>query len=403
MDIRTLYVVNLVLLALYAVTMLVNTLTSPGYKGSHWFTLCNAIGAVAMLLALFRGRAPDFLTIIVANFLVMVGFLLLHCALTEFLERSYGQLRIQAGMIAVTMSGFFYFTYVHNSIFARIEILNLLLTAQVGMSAWLMFRHSKGRVRVSCWLTGSTLALFSLGSFAHALLLWKYGAPAQLMDQNTLQSGSLLLSTIANAGMMFGFLWMTAARLQESLEVQARTDALTGVLNRRALTEEAEREIARSRRSQEPLSILMMDLDSFKQTNDLLGHSAGDEALRAVANVLKHSLRQQDVVARFGGDEFVAILPETKNDAAQEIAERLLRKISSLQLAWMQGSVCIQASFGVASLKGPEDTWEELLQRCDRSLYAAKYVGGNYIATASSITGRCNVSVDELISGAAPD
>jgi diguanylate cyclase (GGDEF)-like protein len=165
-------------------------------------------------------------------------------------------------------------------------------------------------------------------------------------------------------------------------ETRALTDGLTGLPNRRAIEDSLKRMAAYADRAGTPLGVVLFDLDHFKQINDIHGHEKGDEVLAAVGVVLATNARASDVGGRFGGEEFIALLPDTDRDAAAEIAERLRVAISMLDIAGV--SRPITASFGAASI--PEDASEPtlLLRGADRALYLAKSRGRNRVETLAS-------------------
>jgi diguanylate cyclase (GGDEF)-like protein len=160
------------------------------------------------------------------------------------------------------------------------------------------------------------------------------------------------------------------ANLARMLEKSAYTDALTGLFNRRALSEHLTRATAHARRRGEPLSILMIDLDYFKEINDRFGHHAGDLALCALADCLRDVARVEDVCGRWGGDEFVMIMPTTDQDGAAAVEARLLARASAVELDHMGVSYGIAASVGSAS--AIRATPDELLKAADVELYRAK-------------------------------
>jgi diguanylate cyclase (GGDEF)-like protein len=154
------------------------------------------------------------------------------------------------------------------------------------------------------------------------------------------------------------------------LAAQARTDALTGAANRRSWDEELDRELARARRTGEPLTVALIDMDRFKAYNDTYGHTVGDELLRDLVTALRGELRTGDIVARWGGEEFALALPACDLDHAAVIASRLLRVVPGAQTI----------SIGLTQA-GLEDTPRTLIGRADRALYAAKDRGRNQIST----------------------
>ena len=173
---------------------------------------------------------------------------------------------------------------------------------------------------------------------------------------------------------------MTAERLQADLDHQANHDPLTGALNRRSFGLLSEKEMARALHYQRPLSVLMIDLDQFKQVNDLLGHDFGDQVLCCFVAVANRVLRQDDVFCRFGGEEFVALLPDTTAAEALVVADRLRVSFATesklLDCAVKQPSSAITISTGVAQLQQGEP-FASLLRRADSALYRAKDNGRN--------------------------
>ncbi|MBK8012109.1 MAG: sensor domain-containing diguanylate cyclase [Deltaproteobacteria bacterium] len=166
----------------------------------------------------------------------------------------------------------------------------------------------------------------------------------------------------------------------------SKTDPLTGLANRRAFFETAEREIDAARRYGRPFSILMCDVDHFKRVNDRYGHQAGDNLLVTCAHGLRRALRRSDLLARFGGEEFIALLIECSPASASITAERCRQNISEatqIQLDTSSAAISHQltASFGLASYPDDGDDLHTLIQRADAALYAAKAAGRNRVAT----------------------
>jgi diguanylate cyclase (GGDEF)-like protein len=170
---------------------------------------------------------------------------------------------------------------------------------------------------------------------------------------------------------------LRAFRWTEEQASEARIDALTGLANRRALEEILAAEISRAQRFTHQLAVVLLDLDRFKEINDSFGHAAGDVMLRGVSHLLTALARQGDTVARWGGEEFVVVLPETDLPGARRFAERLRRAIEAHEVGEMHTS----ASCGVATML-PEDTVEALLGAADQALYQAKANGRNRTESA---------------------
>lgn len=165
----------------------------------------------------------------------------------------------------------------------------------------------------------------------------------------------------------------------------ANRDGLTGAHNRRAATDALESERKRMLRGGPAFAVILFDLDHFKQINDRLGHAAGDAALKHAANTVGAALRQQDLLARFGGEEFMVLLPMTDLAGAAQMAERLRLALVQAPLPWAAQAhaqaLALRASFGVALAHSPPDSDDALLKRADQALYAAKAGGRNQVVT----------------------
>lgn len=168
-------------------------------------------------------------------------------------------------------------------------------------------------------------------------------------------------------------------RAEEIIESLARTDPLTGLANRRVLEETLPRETARAKRLKESLAAIFADLDDFKSINDRFGHRAGDQVLTCVGSVLKSQLRSYALASRFGGDEFVLLLPGTAKDGAMIVAERIREKVAASTVPDCPSSFTL--SLGVAVFEGDE-SGERLIARADAALYQAKQKGGDRVACA---------------------
>ena len=192
----------------------------------------------------------------------------------------------------------------------------------------------------------------------------------------------MLVTTVARE--LGGALRM--ATLVEESRWMATTDALTGLLNRRAFLESTGREVARTRRYNDKLSVVLLDVDHFKQINDRRGHAAGDVVLSTLGKLLSGAVRTCDIVARWGGEEFVIVLPSTPLEGAEEVAERIRGQLAAAQIVDSGGEVLpVTASFGVATYTGSESL-EQVIDRADRAMYLAKSGGRNRVVADAFTT-----------------
>ncbi|MFH1021196.1 MAG: diguanylate cyclase, partial [Pseudomonadota bacterium] len=186
----------------------------------------------------------------------------------------------------------------------------------------------------------------------------------------------------------FNELLEIADRLLKEKDHQAGTDHLTGLINRRRFAEFLDREMARRQRHSEPLSLIMFDIDHFKRVNDVYGHEVGDLVLKEMAQLVSSAVRRTDILARWGGEEFVILLPGTTGEAATGFAEKLRAGIERHDFPQAGRTT---ASFGVASLDEKETDGETLIKHADQAMYTAKQGGRNRVVDQWSDYPSCRI------------
>jgi diguanylate cyclase (GGDEF)-like protein len=174
-------------------------------------------------------------------------------------------------------------------------------------------------------------------------------------------------------------------RTREALREQATRDYLTGLWNRSSILDRLAQEMSRSMRESTPFGIVLADIDHFKAINDTWGHAAGDLALREATNRIKRSLRSYDAVGRYGGEEFLVILPGADLEQTQTLADRMREEIRSAPISWRDASIPLSSSFGCTSAVADGlITASDLIRIADEALYAAKRDGRDRVVAASS-------------------
>lgn len=252
--------------------------------------------------------------------------------------------------------------------------------AYLAIGAALLHYHVAVQQRTR-WLLASSFFLMSGGLLWLAFTAWF--EPEAFLPTTGMAPAvgpSLLAFYAVTICSSFAFILMHKERADRESYELATTDPLTGVYNRRTFKDLAEPNLTRSRRSHLPVSLLMLDLDHFKRTNDTFGHLAGDDVLKAFSELVRNCLRQDDLLARYGGEEFVILLPATSQFAATALAERIRERTASMPLEAAGHRVRVTVSVGVASEAGDTlPSLESMLGRADEALYKAKAEGRNRV------------------------
>jgi diguanylate cyclase (GGDEF)-like protein len=234
-------------------------------------------------------------------------------------------------------------------------------------------------------------ALLAMWTLMVALSLW-WNLPQQRPETAVgFWWGQGLLWLLFLGGIIFGFNRLRAAH--ERIITLMYTDILTGIANRRIFLESLGAAISFAQRHQTPLSIIMADLDNFKSVNDTFGHNAGDQVLQAFATLLMQNSRQEDLAARFGGEEFIMMLPGTGAEEAAVLGERL--RCDWKEMTFPGFSIRVTASFGVAAYQ-PGETLDGFIERADQGLYDAKMLGKNQVVVREDTAGQLEEEARKL-------
>ncbi len=244
-----------------------------------------------------------------------------------------------------------------------------------------IFRGSPSIADCSCSHMGSSRAVDFL-----CVPMLDAGEPQGLLHLNLQQSkeyekGAQELALVVTEHLTLS---LSNLKLREMLHMQAVRDPLTGLFNRRYMEESLEREFHRADRKQSPVSIMMLDIDHFKRFNDNHGHDAGDALLKSFGAILQNLVRKEDIACRFGGEEFILILPDTTLEIAANRAEHFRKELKCTSFKHQnQGIGTVTVSLGVATYPDHGPNTEAVIRKADEALYRAKNLGRNRVETAS--------------------
>jgi diguanylate cyclase (GGDEF)-like protein len=373
LDLRTIVIMSGFLGLLLSVVLLFLRFSNPqSIQGLTLWAVAPALAFVATLLLGMRGQIPDAVSIIGANVLLLTGVLFFYWGTQRFfrLAPSY---RRWAGVIVVTMPFLVWFGLIETSFTARVMMMSGVWFCLTCLMILLIWRRGKEvfstRYMVTVLLIHASVLLLR---FLSALL----PLPGEsLFDPSRIQSIYIATNAFIILALCIGFILMASDKLRDEFEHAASHDYLTNALLRRTLIEACEQELERCRRHGRKLVLLMLDIDHFKAVNDTHGHQTGDSVLVDFVNRITPLLRRSDQLGRFGGEEFLILLPETSQEEALVVAERIRLRVEQPVIDLPP----ITVSIGMTSNRPDEGEIDVLLARADRALYKAKDAGRNRI------------------------
>lgn len=323
-----------------------------------------------------RGVASDWLTVWLANVLLAASFALMLEGLHQFQQVAVRRLLVWASVLAAAL---FFALFLDDPPLRLLlgSTLSCLQLLQLNRQLGARWQQTAGRgkyfVQIAFVLVALMLALRA------AAVLVGVTQFTSVKDSNLIQAATFLMATVAMMLANLGMVVMTKERADECNRTLALVDALTGLYNRRHIQQSLTQQIARARRQHLPLSLLMLDIDHFKHVNDSHGHQSGDKVLRDLATCIKERVRTQDTVGRWGGEEFIVLLPDTDAAGAEALAEQLRQAVERWRFVSLQAQpIPLTISIGVHALAEGEGS-DELVGVADRALYLAKQHGRNRV------------------------
>ena len=385
MDYRTLFFTYLASLTVYVAFACLLALRNRKVHGLCWIAIGLLLNLFKVILQSLEGHIPHVLSSLVTNEIYFCSFIMQMLGLRWFVDRT--PLRPRWPLWVAASLGVVYAVLYAFRIPYIANLINIPVIVFLGVTGWVLLRHGRGLFfQVSRWTAVFVFGQMLVSLYRAVLTDIRYAMPWKVIDaqRDPHWLYSLMAMMFFTTCVVMCDIWLFTVELQRELILQSRTDALTGALNRRALYVEAEREISRSLRSGHSLCLLLFDIDDFKATNDTFGHAAGDLVLQRLVEHVNASLRSQDMLARTGGEEFAILLPGTNSETAAIVAERIRTSLELLDLSYEGAKFRISVSIGLAELAPPSTAFENILQRADTAMYAAKRKGKNCIVTSEN-------------------
>lgn len=344
------------------------------------------VNAIGHLLIMLRGLIPDVLSIVVGNLMLSSVFVGLIAAVYQFQGRPVRWALLLAPPLLVLV---FVSVFIDNFP-ARVSFVGLVIGLQAVWALLAALSHRHATVGRGQWLLVAGLSLEAVVLGGRALVaISTHSEATNILQSSALQTLTFLATFSVVLISSVGFVFMSRDRADENNRVLAALDPLTGVANRRSLIAALDRDVARAQRMREPMALMMVDIDHFKDVNDQYGHPAGDRVLCSVVNVLRQRVRAQDLVGRYGGEEFMVLLPDTGLVGAEQLARELCKAVeeSRCPADGVPGpGIAVTVSIGVFGGRLESgDSWDMLIAAADRALYQAKNNGRNRVEVATGL------------------
>lgn len=386
LDLRTMMVMIAVLSFLFSVLLAVASLHARGIRGLRHWALASLLIGFGSGIAYTQQFPPGNGWAIVAGAILLAGGSALQLLGIQAFKAQAGRWRILSLTVALVAGQSTWFTIVHPDVQLRATANSIVFAAIYFACARALLIRIGSPERIAHWLTGASFALLAIVHSIRAVMIF-FGPANSYGLYNPLPINPVMFFTgsITQLFLTFGFVLMVNYRMASELENLATTDPLTGAWNRRSLEQEFQRLLARSVRHQETLSVMMLDVDYFKNINDDYGHQAGDEVLRQLIINAKTEIRRDDYLARYGGEEFCLLLPSTTGEEAKNLAERLRHSYQENPIRWHGLAIASSISIGVASSEQTGLDCASLLEAADTALYQAKQAGRNRVVAFSAM------------------
>jgi len=380
-DVRTLYTSSILILGLVGLLLLWAWLQNRRSEALIWWALSFLVSTAGVVLLSDYDKIPDLWTVDVALMLFILAHGLVWAGVRSFVDRPFPWLGLIAGPAIWLIA--YQTTDLDESTMGRVLLVATLSSAYTFCAIWVMVRDGAWKLR-SGRLAILLLAAHTLGHVLRIPIADYYPYSFEADVEGIAMAGLTLEPMLFAVALGFVLLLMTRERWDAETTLAATTDVLTGSFNRRGFFEAADAARERAYRNGESVSLLLLDLDHFKQVNDTYGHAAGDEVLQSFTSRVRGVLHVDDIFGRIGGEEFTILMPHAGAGEAEALAERVRNTVDAQPIMWRANRIRVSVSVGLAVDPEAGRSLDELLEDADKALYEAKRLGRNQVVAARS-------------------
>ena len=375
LDIKTLSFMLMLASVLYAITIVFFATLAHTYKGINLYMLGAIFSAMGFLVGAIFTSYPE------NNILRFIGTVTLNLAcyfyslgIIKFLEVNFNNKKLLYCLILSLILSFFLVFIKNEYIYLNGIITSVFGIVTYGTVCYFLWQKRTQNYASSIYLMIFSFIIILLILSTRPIFIITYHIDSVIED-NQINKLFFVMLFISGYVRNIGFIIMVCQRLYQDLRDAALYDFLTTLLNRRAVQEKLDLQFNQFQRYYQPCTIILLDIDYFKRINDNYGHEKGDAVLQQIAAILKTNLRKTDTIGRWGGEEFLIILPNTSINEALTVAEKLRYEIANTQLQDLNCTI----SLGIAKLEKTDNSIEQVIKRTDDALYSAKNKGRNCI------------------------
>ncbi|UPR59675.1 GGDEF domain-containing protein [Vibrio sp. ED004] len=377
LDVRTLCLIMVFLSGTYCIGLIIKQRNQAPAQGTRSLFYAVFFLMAGFSLLSFGDDISFWLSKVAANFCIALGFALVVLSLHQIRHAPLIYPLVVFSCLPLALAALIYYSVIEPSTNARVVVISVYATLCTVSSAIVVNKNQVEDLKLPIMLLTGVLIIHSLFMLFRIWCTLREPNIGDFLHAGNVHQLAIIMTAILLSTLGFTYNWILNARLMESLYSSSLKDSLTQLYNRRAMNEMTSRELTRSLRHKHALSVIILDIDHFKQVNDVYGHQVGDRVLHNLGEILINNLRAHDVAFRYGGEEFLIMLPDTAINDACTAAEKLKVLIES-HTFWKQQEKPLTASFGVAQLH-PNDQRTNLIERADKALYHAKEQGRNTV------------------------
>jgi diguanylate cyclase (GGDEF)-like protein len=373
-DNRTLIACDFIVSVAFAIVFFGMKRSYPTLRGINTVAISFLLGVPGTFLIASRGVVPYFVSVTIAYCFLFGAFVFLYRGILRFIgSRRSAIIPILVSCLALVV--LFYFSEIQESIVPRVVAVSVTIGIVRGLIAMELFRKSPSFTSPKAMrLFAAFMAVFAAISVNFAIITIVHGSPDHILESTPTGTATLLSGIIFILCVGLFLLVLSSGELIARSRDESQKDVLSGVFNRRGIEVKLAAELKHVQRGRHKLSIALIDVDYFKSINDIQGHAAGDAALREVAETISTHLRGRDHLGRYGGDEFLLILPNTPVGIALGVTDRLNKAVSDRTSTGAGMPLTLSIGLTEATL---DDNAVTLIARADKALYQAKADGRN--------------------------